>query len=328
MSWHGIWENGNRLLTPPADPTLPIAGLTLHLELTGPKPAPLLMRRKKKATPIRLWQGMSSTAPISVYLMTDGAIRLLHGPVDVTSDPGMLSAGETLRLRYTACAYGRAGGLSLINDTHGAVQNIRCADPQRPTLAEALPAVADYISVPHVAAISGTAQPFLEHSGIAEGAEVATPEGPRAVETLQPGDYLLDPIGRPHPLERITSHVRLCLGRNAPLRLAAPYFGLAKDLTVTPQTRLLQTGPSVDYLCGEGSALAQARDLAAGRNVVPDNSAPVQKMFRLEVAGRICARINGCLVETARGTKTLAARPLLLDRSMAQAVATAAYQSA
>jgi hypothetical protein len=343
MPWQAIWSEGRACRVPPAASESPLRALTLVLELIGPrKAAPPRGRSVVRDIPLRLWQGAREGAgAICLYLMPDGALRLLHGEIDLATAPGTLRSGETLSLRYIACAEGRRDLLEVTNHDQDRVQVLRSGLRQQATLADALPRDPGFLSVAHVAAVASSAISANALPGVESGAMVATTAGPRPVEALRPGDRLLDEAGRAHPLRWIEARPRLCLGRAAPMCLRAPYFGLARDLVVTPQTRLLQTGPMVDYLCGTEAVLVAASDMATGRAVLRDRSVPMRMFHHLMLDDPACILVENSPIETAHLGDVMAAgdpqigpaaRPVaadttaslpLLDRAAARALVTA-----
>ena len=327
----------------------PLRGLSLWLELSGPRN--VSRPRKRRLTPpvpLRLWRGRTENPEqaVTIYLMPDAALRLVHGEIDLTSEPGMLRSGETVCLRYATCAEGRRDAFEIVNYDQGRSQLLRAGYAYGATMAEALPGDDRYLSIAHIAAVAPTHVAPTDLPGIESGAIVATAQGPRPVDALRPGDLLLDATGEVHPLRWIEARPRLCIGRTAPLRLRAPYFGLARDLVVTPQTRLLQTGPVVDYLCGTEAVLAQAGDLANGRAVLLDRQKPIRTFFHLMLDDPACILVENCPIETAHLGDVLAmgdpqvsraAMPVdsdlnpslpLLDRAAARALITAHSRAA
>lgn len=300
MTWQAIWSNRRAHRSPPTACHAPLRAMTLWLELIGPRrPAPRRGRGVARDIPLRLWQGASEGHDaISIYLMPDGAVRLLHGEIDLCTAPATLRAGETLGLRYVACSEGRADVFEVTNYDQDTVQTQRSGLQKQATLADALPRAEGFLSVAHVAAVASSAVTAADLPGVESGALVSTIEGPRPIDALRPGDLLLDAEGSPRPLRWIEARPRLCLGRTAPICLRAPYFGLIRDLLVTPQTRLLQTGAIVDYLCGTEAVLANAADMATGRAVVRDRSKPMRIFYHMMLDDPACIRVENSPIET------------------------------
>lgn len=301
MSWQAIWNEGLICRPAPAVCDTPLRAVTLWLELIGPRrPAPRRGRGVARDIPLRLWQGAAEgNGAISLYHMPDGAVRLLHGEIDLCTAPATLKAGETLGVRYIACAEGRHDVFEVTNYDQDRVQILRSGLAVQASLSDALPRAEGFLSVAHVAAVASSAVSATDLPGIESGALVATLDGPRPIDTLRPGDELLDATGTLHPLRWIEARPRLCLGRTAPICLRAPYFGLHRNLVVTPQTRLLQTGPVVDYLCGTDAVLASAADLSTGRAVLRDRTKPMRMFYHMMLDDPACILVENCPMETA-----------------------------
>lgn len=301
MTWQAIWSGGTTHLAPPVLCRRSLCAMTLWLELIGPRKSP--PRRGQgsaREVALRLWQGATEGASaITLYLMPGGAMRLVHGEIDLCSVPDTIRPGETVGIRYVACADGREDVFEITNYDRGRVQTLRSGLGQAASLADALPRAPGFLSVAHVAAVAMGVASASDLPGIESGAEIATVDGPRRVDGLRPGDALLDHRGEVHTLRWIEARPRLCLGRTAPLCLRTPYFGLTRNVVVTPQTRLLQTGPIVDYLCGTEAVLATAADLATGRAVLRDRSQAMRLFHHLMLDDPACIMVENSPIETA-----------------------------
>jgi hypothetical protein len=108
------------------------------------------------------------------------------------------------------------------------------------------------------------------------GTMIATPEGPRPVETLQPGDRVETRDNGPRPLvwrgETHLSGAELYLYPSLrPLRVQAGTLGDGRpeaDLLVSPGHRLLLSAPGA--LSGDREVLVAAEDLEDGRTIRRD----------------------------------------------------------
>lgn len=348
MTWQAVWSDGRTFRAPPTISDTPLRAMTLWLELIGPRrPTPPKGRGVARAIPLRLWQGATDgDGAICIYLMPDDSLRLIHGEIDLSTAPDILRSGETLSIRYVACSDGRSDMFEVTNYDQDKTQILRSGLSTQATLQDALPRARGFLSVAHVAAVASSVIPATDVPGVDSGALVLTVDGPRPVETLRVDDEVVDALGIAHPLRLIEARPRLCLGRTAPICLRTPYFGLRRDLVVTPETRLLQTGPTVDYLCGTDAVLAKAADLATGRAVLRDRSKPMRMFYHMMLDDPACLLVEGSPVETAHlgdvmalGTPQVnqAANPVpaditpslpLLDRAAARALVTAHARAA
>ena len=111
-------------------------------------------------------------------------------------------------------------------------------------------------------ACANSVEPVGLQTGFVAGTLINTALGPKPVEALRPGLMVQTADAGMQPVRFVTSHEVPALGRYAPVRLRAPYFGLEKDLSVAPDHRLLITGTDAEYLFGADSVMVQARHLA------------------------------------------------------------------
>lgn len=291
--WAAIWQSGQMLRGSGFLPdVLAHAELTLCLEFTLPQIA--------ARVPVRLWQGAAETArAIGLYALPDGALRLVHGDIDLVTPPDMARAGETLSLRYRTCARGRSDIADFTN--HDRVQGHRCRSglAHAARLDELLPRDNRFLQTCHVAAIAEFGLASSDLPALATGALVTTTTGARPVETLTPGDHLQTATGETLPLRWIERRSRLCLGRQAPVRLRAPYFGLTHDICVTPETRVVRSGPAVEYIFGEERVLARAGDMTSSPGAYRDTQRPVRAFYHLMFDDHACVMVDRCGVETA-----------------------------
>ncbi len=97
--------------------------------------------------------------------------------------------------------------------------------------------------------------------------------------------------------------------------LHAPYFGLTRSLIVTPQTRLLQTGPMVDYLCGTEAVLVTAADMVSGHAVLRDRTQAMRMFYHMMLDDPACIRMDNCPIETAHLGDVMASGDRLIPQS-------------
>ncbi|MBZ8117455.1 Hint domain-containing protein [Roseovarius sp. LXJ103] len=93
------------------------------------------------------------------------------------------------------------------------------------------------------------------------GTHVQTPDGPRAVETLVPGDLVMTRDEGAQPLRWIGERRVEAKGGFAPIHIAANTFGRHGDLFLSPLHRVLIRDSLAELLFGEAEVLVCARDL-------------------------------------------------------------------
>ncbi|MFZ7093411.1 Hint domain-containing protein [Primorskyibacter sp. 2E233] len=150
------------------------------------------------------------------------------------------------------------------------------------------------------------------------GTRVLTKTGPRVVEALRPGDRVWTRDNGFQPLRELAvrrlSPADLRLAPHlCPIRIKAGTLGdgvPARNLTVSPQHRVLISGPIVQRMLGETEALVPARKLCVLKGVrqIPPDAAV--RYVHLVFARHEIVSAEGCLSESFYpGDATLAALP-------------------
>ncbi|WP_421701958.1 Hint domain-containing protein [Aliiroseovarius sp.] len=113
------------------------------------------------------------------------------------------------------------------------------------------------------------------------GTRVDTPEGPRPIETLRPGDLVLTRDHGAQPVAWIGSR-RVSASETRrhnlhPIRIPSGALGNARDICVSPAHRVALDGPLCELWFGEAELLAPAARLVGWRgiHVAHDIPAPV-----------------------------------------------------
>lgn len=99
------------------------------------------------------------------------------------------------------------------------------------------------------------------------GTSISTPNGPRPIETLRPGDLVLTLDNGPQPLRWIGMRTVPAEGKLAPVRFEAGAIGNTKDLLVSPQHRMLYQGSQSELLFSHSEVLIPAKHLINGATI-------------------------------------------------------------
>jgi len=102
-----------------------------------------------------------------------------------------------------------------------------------------------------------------------EGARIATPRGPRPIETLAPGDKVLTRDHGAQPLRWIGASTIAGTGRAAPIRFAANAFGNPRPFLVSPQHRMLYVGSDATLYFDQPEVMVPAKHLVNGTTIRP-----------------------------------------------------------
>lgn len=133
---------------------------------------------------------------------------------------------------------------------------------------------------------------------IAPHAPVETPDGPKMIDRLKPGDLVLTQDSGPQPIRWVGAREVPARGQFQPIRLRAPYFGLTRDLMVSPDQCLMISGAEVEYLFGEEEVLVQARHLVNGVSAHWEKMGPTVKLYHVLLDRHEVIRIAGCQLES------------------------------
>jgi len=101
----------------------------------------------------------------------------------------------------------------------------------------------------------------------AAGTRVATPTGPRLIDTLQAGDLVETLDHGPQPVVLVMSRRVRAMGRDAPIRFVQ---GAGAALLVSPQHRMLVASRQAELMFGAPEVLVAARHLVDGASVTAD----------------------------------------------------------
>ncbi len=99
------------------------------------------------------------------------------------------------------------------------------------------------------------------------GTLIDTPDGPRLIEDLEPGDLVTTADSGAKPLLWVGRTVVEADGKFAPIRFEAGLFGLTSPLLVSPQHRMLIDDWRAPYLFGHAEVLIAAHCLVNGTTV-------------------------------------------------------------
>lgn len=311
MTWLGIRSALDAVFEP--------AGLEAHPSGLSPDPATLLVRGsllvevelQPTHVPVNLLRfAVLDPWPSGLTLLQepDGTIRLLlrqgrrHLSASLRTNLGQRS--ETVHITYSWDAPARIGRLAVQVPDRGVVWQMQLNGPFPISLRDAgriitEPTQARTAPETVFIAIADDVVPVGPMPGIHETAMVETPDGPRRIDTLSPGDAILGSDGQPARLHWVGSTDLPAAGRFAPLVLRQPYHGLSADLILSGDQRLCLSGPEIEYLFGEEEVSIAVRHLADRNSLFPvKNAARVYRWYQVLLDRQIAIRVNGTWVES------------------------------
>ena len=147
-------------------------------------------------------------------------------------------------------------------------------------------------------------------AAIARGTLIATPDAPRAIEDLLPGDIVTTFHNNRNAHETVVWKGMLKLVPNAPrqapktghlTRLSMDSFGIGRpvpDLMLGPKARILQRGPNCTDTLGTDGALVPARALIDGMNIIEVTPPSPVEIYHIALKRHAVIFANGMGIET------------------------------
>lgn len=252
---------------------------------------------------------------LTICLEPDGTVRLLmrqgerHLATALKTTLG--SKVQTAHITYIWDAPRRTGRLSVHIPDHGVLWQtevlmpfpLAMQDAQRMMMAPddcALDADVGF------AAIADAPCPLGPIPGLSGNAAVNTPDGPRALRDICPGDRVTAQNGRAVRVLWAGSTSVPALGRFAPLTLRRPYMGLWDDLIAAKDQRACLDGSEVEYLFGEERVTTAIRHLEIRNCAAPLRPCPaVMTYHQILLETHEIITVNGALVESFDGSAVL-----------------------
>jgi len=147
-------------------------------------------------------------------------------------------------------------------------------------------------------AFSDRVEPVGLAPGLVADTVVRTAAGPRLVQDLARGDLVLTADHGMQPVRWVVSRELPALGRFAPIRLRAPFFGLERDLCLAPDHRILIEGADAEYLFGADAVLVEARHLAGMAATASLRSAETVRYVHVVLDSHDCLAVSGAWAES------------------------------
>jgi len=182
--------------------------------------------------------------------------------------------GHTVRITYAWDAASRAAVLGLYQPGTSHLVQTMLSEP-RPIPWQDLSLLIQSQPLPSVSstvqyiALSKKFEAMGPMPSITGRTVLQTLRGPKPISQITRDDAVLLEDGRYVQPLRVIRRVLPARGSLAPLRVCAPYFGLARDIEVSFAAHLLMAGSDVEYLLGSEAVVARAAHLLDGRSVRP-----------------------------------------------------------
>ncbi|MEP3348045.1 MAG: Hint domain-containing protein [Litoreibacter sp.] len=109
----------------------------------------------------------------------------------------------------------------------------------------------------------------------AKGTLIDTPNGPKLIENLKPGDLVTTRNDGAQPIRWAGKRRVLGRGKFAPIRIATGALSNSETLWVSPEHRMMVEGPMVELICDTSSALVAAKLLVGMPGITQENVAEI-----------------------------------------------------
>ncbi|MCB1357673.1 MAG: Hint domain-containing protein [Maritimibacter sp.] len=161
-------------------------------------------------------------------------------------------------------------------------------------------------------AFSDEIEPIGFGNGIVTGTPVETTGGPVPVEKLRLGDMVVTATAGPQPVRWIGKRRVPALGGFCPVRVRAPFFGLSRDIVLSPAHRVRLGVAEAEYMLGEDEVLMPAGRLVDGRHALGETR------HRLVTYHQILLDVHDCLLHDGLWAESLFAGTIVRQPEMVQ----------
>lgn len=148
------------------------------------------------------------------------------------------------------------------------------------------------------AALSDEVEPVGPMPALTSRVPILTSNGEVPVADIRRGDIVITDYGARAPVLQVVSRTVPAFGSFQPVRLRAPYFGLASDIVVAPAQRLVMSGTEVEYMFGREAVLVPARHLINDRSAFYAKGAALVTYHHLLLPGHEAVLAGGCALES------------------------------
>lgn len=160
----------------------------------------------------------------------------------------------------------------------------------------------------HYLAVSDSVEPVGFGAGVLAGTAVETADGPRLVEQLHLGDMVKTVGSGLQPVRWVGKREVPALGAFRPVRLRAPFFGLARDVLMAPDHRVRLDLAEAEYMLGTDEILMPAKHLANGKHARREGRARLATYYQVLLDTHDCLLHEGIWAESLF-VGTIARRP-------------------
>lgn len=127
-------------------------------------------------------------------------------------------------------------------------------------------------------------------TGLMAATRVATPNGPRRVDELAPGDVVLNADGQ----QATVRHVLTAPAPRTAYMVRAPYYGLDQDAMIGPNQQIVVTSDIAEYLFGEETVMVPVWALSDSRKVLHAETRSKDLLYQVQLDTAAPLKIGNC----------------------------------
>ncbi|MBO9407386.1 Hint domain-containing protein [Shimia sp. R9_1] len=234
-----------------------------------------------------------------VVLVMNRAGRTCHGAVNLDT----IGRADALRVTYSWDLTAGLGRLSVeqpgtFRVAHRSIKAPIALSPEDVKACTVLAETRTLANDVCFIAFSNRIEPIGPMPSLSPETPVMTDRGYQPVGSLQRGDVVQASTGDLVPVLSNIMRTVPAAGNFAPIRLRAPFFGLAQDIVTSPTQRLVIGGSRVEYMFGSEYVLVPAGHLLHGNAATSGGSTPLTTYCQLLLPDHAAVLVAGTYLES------------------------------
>lgn len=148
------------------------------------------------------------------------------------------------------------------------------------------------------AAVSDKVEPVGPMPGLTAQTPLLTSLGEKPVHRIRRGDLVITDRGEQVPVLHVVRRTVPARGSFHPIRLRAGYFGLTRDIAVSPNQKLVMRGSDVEYMFGREAVLVPARHLLNNVSAFWAKGPEMVTYYQVLLPGHDAVIASGCALSS------------------------------
>lgn len=147
-------------------------------------------------------------------------------------------------------------------------------------------------------AVSDQVEPVGPMPGLTAKTPILTSMGEKPVHRIRRGDVVVTDRGDRVPVLQVVRRTVPARGSFRPIRLRAGYFGLSRDITVSPNQKLVMRGSDVEYMFGREAVLVPARHLVNNQSAFWGKGPDMVTYYQVLLPSHDAVIASGCALSS------------------------------